>query len=60
MNVAVRTRVATGAAAGTLWRWLYFLLDSWRRITLKQILVANLIALLISGWDVLTWLRLLF
>jgi hypothetical protein len=57
MNVAVRTRVATGAAAGTLWRWLYFLLDSWRRITLKQILVVNLIALLISGWDVLTWLR---
>lgn len=57
MNVAVRTRVATGAAAGTLSRWLRFLLDSWRRITLKQILVVNLIALLIDGWDVLTWLR---
>jgi hypothetical protein len=53
MNVAVRTRVATG----TLARWPRFLLDSWRGITLRQILVVNLIALLIDVWDVLTWLR---
>ncbi len=56
MNVAVRTRVAWGAAAVTLARWLRSLLDSWRRITLKQILVVNLIALLVDAWDVLAWL----
>lgn len=56
MNVAVRTRVASGAAAGTLARWLRCLLDSWRSVTLKQVLVVNLIALLIDAWDVLAWL----
>ena len=57
MNVAVRTRVASGATAGTPARWLRFLLDSWRQITLKQILVVSLIALLVDAWDVLAWLR---
>lgn len=57
MSVAVRTRVASGAAAtGTLARGFRFLPDSWRSITLKQILVVNLIALLVDAWDVLAWL----
>jgi hypothetical protein len=57
MNVAARTLVATGAAAGILARSLQFVVESWRRITLKQVLVVNLIAVLISVWDVLTWFR---
>jgi hypothetical protein len=57
MNVAARTLVATGAAAGTLARSLQFVVESWRRITLKQVLVVNLIAVLVSVWDVLTWFR---
>lgn len=58
MNVVVRTRVATGTAAGTFARWLRFVLDGWRRITLKQVLVVNGIALLVDVWYSLTWLQL--
>ena len=57
MNVAVRTRAATGAFTGTVACWLRFLFDSWRQITLRQVLAVNLIALLIDAWDELTWLR---
>lgn len=57
MNVALRTRVATGATAGKFTGLLRFVLDSWRRITLRQILVVNVIALLVDVWDLLTWLR---
>lgn len=37
--------------------WLPFALDCWRRITLRQILVVNLLALFVDAWFVLTWLR---
>jgi hypothetical protein len=57
MNVTVRARVASEDAAGSVAGWLRFALDSWQRITLHQILVVNLIALLVDVWDLLTWLH---
>lgn len=56
MNATVRP-LAAFDASGTLIRWLRFVLDCWRQITLKQVLVVNLIALFIDVWFVLTWLR---
>lgn len=57
MNVAVHLPVANGAASGSLVRWLRIALDCWRQITLKQILVVNLIGLIVDVWFTLTWLR---
>lgn len=57
MNATVRLLASADTASGTLLRWLRFVLDCWQGITLKQVLVVNLIALFVDVWFVLTWLR---